>query len=305
MPAGMNEKKALIYFASGLRLNGVDNQAQLQATIDAAVRAGVTFWPVDARWRVASALLGDATQGSQGNQGMYSGTAALTQTDNFQRSQDTMYSLGADTGGKAQFDDNDLTRGIVQAQHAISDYYIVGYYTTNTAQNGHFRRVKIALKNGEAATLEYRQGYYASKVFTAFNEADRERQLEDALMLGDPITYLTVAMEINYFQLNRAECYVPMVVKIPGRELVLAKRMGAQHMLIVFVCEIKDELGGITVSNVRDSVNIKLSDATEAQLARQPVEYDTGFTLKPGRCSIKIWLAMMRRVGSGRTRRPS
>ena len=32
----LNEKKSLIYFASGLRLNGVDNEAQLQATVDAA-----------------------------------------------------------------------------------------------------------------------------------------------------------------------------------------------------------------------------------------------------------------------------
>ena len=45
----MSEKKSLIYFASGLRLNGVDNMAQLHATVDAAVRAGVSFWPVDAR----------------------------------------------------------------------------------------------------------------------------------------------------------------------------------------------------------------------------------------------------------------
>ncbi len=288
MLAGMNEKKALIYFASGLRLNGVDNQAQLQATIDAAVRAGVTFWPIDARGLVASAPLGDATQGSQGNQGMYSGTAAQAQTDNFQQSQDTMYSLAADTGGKALFDNNDLTRGIVQAQHAISDYYIIGYYTTNSAQNGHFRRVKISLNNGMAGTLSYREGYYAGKVFAAFNEADKERQLEDALMLGDPITDLTVSMEINYFQLNRAEYYVPMVVKIPGRELALAKRMGAEHTLIDFMCEIKDELGGITVSNVRDNVNIKLSDATAAQLSHQPIEYDTGFTLTPGKYSIKF-----------------
>lgn len=44
----LSEKKALIYFASGLRLNGVDNQAQLHATINAAVRAGVSFWPIDA-----------------------------------------------------------------------------------------------------------------------------------------------------------------------------------------------------------------------------------------------------------------
>jgi VWFA-related protein len=288
MLAGSNEKKSLIYFASGLRLNGVDNQAQLHATIDAAVRSGVTFWPVDARGLVASAPLGDATQGSPGNEGMYTGAAAQAVTDNFQQSQDTMYALAADTGGKALFDNNDLTRGIVQAQRAISDYYIVGYYATNTAQNGRFRRVKIALNPERPATLEYRQGYFANKIFTSFTEADKERQLEDALMLGDPVTELTVAMEINYFQLNRAEYFVPIVVKIPGRELALAKRLGAEHTLIDFVCEIKDELGGITVTNVRDSVKIKLNDATAAELAKRPIEYDSGFTLTPGKYSIKF-----------------
>ncbi len=284
----MSEKKSLIYFASGMRLNGVDNQAQLHATIDAAVRAGVSFWTVDARGLVASAPLGDATQGSPGNEGMYSGTAAQAATDKFQQSQDTMYSLASDTGGKAFFDNNDLTRGIVQAQRAIADYYIVGYYTTNDAQNGHFRRVKIALDPAQDASLDYRQGYFANKEFNRFNEADKERQLEDALMLGDPITDLTIAMEIDYFQLNRAEYYVPIIVKIPGRELALAKRFGAEHTLIDFVCEIKDEVGGITVSNVRDYVDVKLSDATAAELAKRPVEYDTGFTLLPGRYSIKF-----------------
>jgi VWFA-related protein len=284
----MSEKKSLIYFASGLRLNGVDNMAQLHATIDAAVRAGVSFWPIDARGLVASAPLGDATQGNAGNAGMYNGTAAQASTDRFQQSQDTMYSLAADTGGKALFDNNDLKRGIEQAQRAISDYYIVGYYTTDTAQNGRFRRVKITVDAPSDASLAYREGYYANKEFAKFTEVDKERQLEDALMLGDPITDLTIAMEIDYFQLNRAEYFVPIIVKIPGRELALAKRFGAEHTLIDFVCEIKDEAGGFTVSNVRDNVDIKLSDATTLELAKRPVEYDSGFTLLPGRYSIKF-----------------
>ena len=107
-------------------------------------------------------------------------------------------------------------------------------------------------------------------------------------MLEDPITDLTIAMEIDYFQLNRAEYFVPIVVKIPGRELALAKRGGAEHTLIDFVGEIKDLVGGTTVSNVRDNVNIKLSDATAAELAKRPIEYDTGFTLLPGKYSIKF-----------------
>ncbi len=63
----VNEKKSLIYFASGLRLNGIDNQAQMHATADTAIKAGVAIWTVDARGLVAQAPLGDATQGSPGN----------------------------------------------------------------------------------------------------------------------------------------------------------------------------------------------------------------------------------------------
>jgi len=284
----LNEKKSLIYFAAGLRLNGIDNQAQLRATVDAAVKAGVSFWPVDARGLVAEAPLGDATQGSPGNSGMYTGAASLASSNSLQRSQDTLYALAGDTGGKALFDNNDLARGIVQAQQAISDYYSIGYYTSNTAQNGRFRRVKVSLANDASASLTYRQGYYADKQFSRFTGVEKERQLEDALMLDNPITELSIAMEIDHFQLNRAEYFVPIVVKIPGRELALAKRGGAEHTLIDFVGEIKDLIGGGTVSNVRDNVNIKLSDATAVELAHRPIEYDTGFTLLPGKYMIKF-----------------
>jgi VWFA-related protein len=284
----LNEKKSLIYFASGLRLNGVDNQAQLHATVDAAIRAGVSFWPIDARGLVAEAPLGDATQGSPGNEGMYTGAAALAVTNDFQQSQDTLFALAGDTGGKALLDYNDLTKGIVQAQQAVSDYYILEYYTTNTTLDGKFRRVKISLNANTDAKLDYRQGYYSGKEFGKFTVADKERQLEDALMLDDPITELTIAMEIDYFKLNRAEYFVPIMVKIPGRELALAKRGGAEHTLIDFVYEIKDIYGGTTITNSRDDVNIKLSDATATELAHRPIEYDAGFTLLPGKYSIKF-----------------
>jgi VWFA-related protein len=288
MLGALNEKKTLLYFASGLRLNGNDNQAQLHATVESAIKAGVAFWPIDARGLVAMAPLGDATQGSPGNAGMYNGTSFQANEDRFQRSQDTLYALAADTGGKAFFDNNDLAQGIVRAQKAATDYYLIGYYTTNTAQNGRFRKVKITAPEDLHAALEYRQGYYANKVFGQFSGTEKERQLEDALMLGDSITDLTIAMEVNYFQLNRAEYFVPVTVKIPGRELALAKKFGAEHTVIDFVCEIKDEVGGTTVTNLRDNVDIKISDANAVELAKQPIAYSTGFTLLPGRYSIKF-----------------
>jgi len=284
----VNEKKSLIYFASGLSLNGIDNQAQMHATTDAAIRAGVVLWTIDARGLVASAPIGDASQASSGGQAMYSGVAAANFEQNFSGSQESLYTLAEDTGGKAFLDNNDLARGIVQAQQAISDYYILSYYTTNTDLNGKFHRIRLSLANNQEAKLDFRQGYYAGKEFKKFNDVDRERQLEEALMLEDPVTELTVAMEVDYFQLNRAEYFAPIVVKIPGRELALAKRKGANYTHIDFIGEIKDLAGGETVTNMRDSVNIKLSDATAAELAHRPIEYDTGYTLLPGDYSIKF-----------------
>ena len=282
----LNEKKSLIYFASGLRLNGVDNQAQLRATLNAAIRANVAFFPIDARGLVASAPMGDATRGSPGGIGMYTGGGAMAMATNLQTTQDTLYALAADTGGKALLDYNDLSMGIVQAQKAFSSYYILGYYSNNTTLDGKFRRISISLKE-LSAKLDYRQGYFAGKVFGKFTAADKERQLEEALMLGDPITDLTIAMEVNYFQLNRAEYYVPVVMKIPGSELALARRGGAERTVIDFIGEIKDEYG-TTIQNIRDKVDTKLSGETVAQLAKRPIEYVTGYTLLPGNYTIKV-----------------
>jgi VWFA-related protein len=281
------DQKSLVYFASGLRLNGVDNQAQLRATTNAALRANVSIFPVDARGLVATAPLGDATRASPSGVAMLNGQAAGTLMTNFQRSQDTLYSLAKDTGGKAMFDYNDLSLGIVQAAQAVTSYYILGFYSNHTALDGKFHRVKITLNGGLSADVSYRQGYFADKEFAKFNEADKERQLEDALMLENPVTDITIAMEVNYFQLNRAEYFVPVAVKIPGSELALARRRGAVRTMIDFIGEVKDEYG-ITIQNVRDRLDIKLSDQTAAQLAKRPIQYETGFTLLPGKYVIKF-----------------
>src|SRR4026209_732906 len=89
MLRALPEQKTLVYFASGLRLNGVDNQAQLRATTNAAIRANVVLFPIDARGLVADAPLGDATRASRGGIGMFSGQLANAASTNFQRSQDT------------------------------------------------------------------------------------------------------------------------------------------------------------------------------------------------------------------------
>ncbi len=220
----MPEVKTLVYFGSGLRLNGADNQAQLRATVNAAVRANVTLNPIDARGLVAAPPLGDASRPSPGGVGLFSGRLAEIAINKQQQAQDTLYALANDTGGRAMFDHNDLSLGIAQAAAAVTGYYMIGYYSSHNARDGRFRRVTVTLSPPRDADLSYRKGYYGEKEFSRFSNADKERQLEDALRLEDPITDIPMAMEVNYFQLNRAEYFVPISVRLPGGELL--KRAG-------------------------------------------------------------------------------
>ena len=283
----LNEKKVLVYFASGLNLNGVDNQAQLRATINDAIRAGVAFWPIDSRGLVALPPLGGAAQASLGNAAMYTGAAPLATITQFEQSQDVLYTLASDTGGKALLNSNNLAAGIVAAERSITSFYIIGYYTSNSTPDGKFRRVKITMTNEVAAKLDYRQGYFANKAFGKFTTADKERQLEDALMMENPVTELTMALEVNYFRQNSAEYFAPVMVKIPGSELALARKAGAAHTEIDFIGEIRDD-HGITIRNMRDHENIRFNDATAAEWEKRPIQYDTGYTLLPGAYQIKV-----------------
>src|SRR5581483_1092365 len=287
MLSALNEKKVLVYFSSGLNLNGTDNQAQFQATVNAAAKANVTFFSVDARGLVASSPLGDATRGSSGGAGMYNGRGAMAMMTALQKSQDTLYALATDTGGKALLDNNDLAMGIQNAEKFLNSYYIIGYYSKNEALDGKFRRIKLTYLGDPSAKIDYRQGYWAGKTFNKFTTADKERQLQDALMMGDPITELTIRMEVNYFQLNSAEYYTPVTFKIPGSELARARKGGAEHTSIDFIGEVKDEYN-TTVANVRDTVDKKLTGETAAQLAKQPIQYNTAFTLLPGTYTVKV-----------------
>ncbi len=287
MLGSLSEKKALVYFASGMSLTGIDNQAQLRATVNAAIRSNVAFYPVDARGLVATAPLGDATQASQGGQAMYSGSGQRTAQSNFQGQQESLYTLASDTGGKALLDQNDLSLGIVQAQKDIASYYILGYYSTNTALDGRYRRIKVAVKSNQTAKLDYRSGYFAGKDFKQFNSSDRERQLQEALMLGDPVTDLALALEVNYFRQAKDRYFVPVSVKIPGSDIELARRGGAESTRIDFIGEIKDAKGALA-GTVRDDITVKLKGENAGQLARHNLEYDTGFSLQPGTYTLKF-----------------
>ncbi len=294
------EKKALVYLSSGVEKTGVDNQSQLRATINAAVRANVAFYPIDARGLSALVPGGDASQSGPIGSKIYSGAGQRALKDSFNNQQETLYSLAADTGGKALLDSNDLTLGMRQVQEDMSSYYMLTYSSANKSDDGRYRRIQVKLAPNAAslrAKLDYRPGYYGPASFARMKESDKESELQMALQSENPVTALPLAVEIDYFRLTRAKYFVPISVKIPGSALAFRGKGSKQATELDFIAVVRDAKGRLA-STVRDTIPLKVDETRAAEVAVKQVQYDTGMTLAPGRYTLRF---VARENGEGKT----
>ena len=284
------EKKALVYISSGIQKTGVDNQSQLQATVNSAIRANVAFYPIDARGLMATPPGGDASQAAAVGNNLYSGSAQRSLMTNFHNTQETLDTLAADTGGKALLDSNDLALGMTQVQKDISSYYMLTYASTNAAEDGKYRRIQVKLAPKLAdlrAKLDYRQGYYAPTTFARTSGVNKEAQLQEALQSENPVTDLPIAVEVDYFRLAKAKYFVPVSVRIPGSALAFRNKGAKAATELDFIGEILDARGH-QASVVRDTIPVKVAAATAGEVGRKQIQYDTGFTLAPGKYKLRF-----------------
>jgi VWFA-related protein len=285
--AKLPEKKVMIYITGGISKTGVDNQAQLEASINAAVKANVALFPIDARGLMGDPPGGAASSASSRGTGVYTGSQYNSQRAGMNNSQETLVTLASDTGGKAFLDSNDLSLGIVQAQQEFRSYYILGYYTTNPALDGKYRKITVKLTNNTTAKLEARPGYYADKVWGKFTSADKEMKLQEALTAADPVTEIPLALEIDYFRISPTAYFVPISVKVPGSLIGLKDWKSGGETEFDFIGNVLNERKA-QVGYVRDNIKVHLDAASKETLANRSFHYDAGFTLAPGRYRLRF-----------------
>jgi VWFA-related protein len=294
------EKKALVYISSGIQKNGVDNQSQLRATVNTAIRANVAFYPIDARGLSALVPGGDATQAGATGTKLYNGSGQRSLKENFNNQQETLASLAIDTGGKALLDSNDLTDGIRQVQKDFSSYYVLSYVSSNTAQDGRYRRIQVKLAPRFAALkakLDYRQGYFGPTTFAHMRDVDKDAQLQQALMSDNPVTDLPLAVEVDYFRMEKNKYLAPISVKVPGSSLAFHSKGEKQATELDFIAEVFDARNR-PAATVRDTIPLRLAEDVAGQVVRKSIQYDTAVTLTPGNYRLRF---VARENGEGKT----
>ena len=297
--AYLNEKKSLLYFSGGIQRDGIENQASLHAAINAAVRANLAIYSVDARGLQAISPLGDASTGSLRGVSAFNGAALQNNLDANFNTQEVMATLSSDTGGKAFFDSNDFSPAFARIQHDTSAYYVLGYHSTDPRRDGRWRRLSIKVDRGNVK-LEYRPGYYAPADYKHATKDEREQQLQDELTSDLPATDMAVYLETLYFRLAPNRFYVPVSLVVPGSQIPFVKGGDRDKATLDIIGQVRDPAGH-DIGDVRDTVKLAVDESQ--QVRQKNVQYTTGFNLPLGKYHVKFVVRenMTGRMGSFET----
>jgi VWFA-related protein len=280
--APVEQRKAILYFSAGMQRSGEDNQVELRAAINAAIRSNVSIYPVDSRGLQAVVPGGDATHASGRGASLFSGRAVAQQFSALAASQETLTSLASETGGRAFTDTNDMGEAFARVAKDLSAYYLLGYSSTNPARDGRFRRIQVRVKR-DGLRVESRAGYYADRDFAHTSRADRETDLQNMLFAALSPTDLPVLVTPGYFRLSNDNYYVPVAVAVPGSAVPVPANKDTVTLDIAGF--VRDEQGR-PVGRIRQTLDLPSGGSNT--LAGKQILYQSGLTLPPGRFAVKV-----------------
>ncbi len=280
----VQQKKSLIYFSSGMDRTGIENQSELRAAVNAAVRSNLAIYTMDMRGLQALVAGGEAQNASLRGVSAYSGQSTINALNSNFTTQETLVTLASDTGGRAFLDSNDFSKIFKGVQQDTSTYYLLGYHSTNSARDGRYRRI-VVKSNVPGVKIDYRRGYYAPADYQHSTKDDKERQLEEELASEMPATDLPLYLGVAYFRLEGNKFFVPMSLVVPGSQIPFVRSSDRDKATLDVIGMVLDSQHH-PLNRIRDTVKLALSTSTEVQ--KKNVQYDTGMSLLSGKYHLKF-----------------
>jgi VWFA-related protein len=280
----VQQQKSLIYFSSGMNRTGIENQSELRAATNAAVRANLAIYTMDLRGLQAIVAGGEAQNASLRGVSAYSGQSMMNALNSNFTTQETLVTLASDTGGRAFLDSNDFSKVFKGVQDDTATYYLLGYHSTNPTRDGHYRRITVKV-NSPGAKIDYRRGYYAPADYRHSTKEDKERQLEEELASDLPATDLPLYLGATYFRLDGNRFSVPISLVVPGSQIPFVRSSDREKATLDVIGVVTDK-DRHPLTTIRDTA--KLAVDTSAEVRKKNVQYDTGLVLPRGRYHLKF-----------------
>ena len=143
-------------------LAGSTASAVLLDTHDAiasASRGNVSIYAIDPR----GLTTGDEDLITQSSTFPEQGAGLQSLQNELRLSQDSLRVLAANTGGFAALNRNDFNTAFDRIVQENSQYYLLGYYSTNSRRDGRYRKIQVRVKRPGLRVARARNGYYEAR----------------------------------------------------------------------------------------------------------------------------------------------
>lgn len=291
--ASLPGRKIVFFISDGFLLDtgprNSDPRGKLRAITDAALRAGVVIYTIDARGLFSGQL--DATnnvpldpQGRLESASLREGSSA----------QDALNALAGDTGGRALRNQNYFDRWVGKVLDETSNYYLLAWRPNSEAQtSSEFKNITARVIDHPEYTIRLPRGFLNSRSAPAKPPAIAEvpaqphRELQDALTALHPKHEIPLMLSVVYLDTPDHGPVLTASVRVANDALSYEGVAGKQSAAVDVVGVVVNDRGKpANTFQTRLTINSLGQDSDEPD--ESATIYNYRVPLKPGLYQVRI-----------------
>jgi VWFA-related protein len=269
-----------------------DSLSKLRDITNAAARSGVVIYSMDTRGLVAS--LDDISVEKPFDPG---GRLSMSDHQELAATQDGLNALAVDTGGKALFNTNDLTKGLEPAIKETSTYYLLAWKPdTESQKRSRFRNLEVKLVSHPDLTVRVRKGYFdldpvpppvvAKAQPTPTKTAPAK--LREAITSPYPDRSLPILLSADYYDMPNKGPALSTGIHIPGEFVTFGEGADGKIQAVIDLSAVYFDEKGVIKDSFMDRIVSTAPDLEKTKNFRNDIMFTYPAKLPPGLYQVRV-----------------
>jgi VWFA-related protein len=192
-------------------------------------------------------------------------------------------SLASDSGGGPIYP---IESELEKFDQQISNYYILGFQSSNPKHDGSFRKLQVNTEL-KGATLKHRSGYLDRRPIDVLASSKTEKTLTATLASSSVPVQLPIVFRPAYFFESSGFARVLIQARIATEKLALKKK-GDELAAEVNLMGVAYAEDGSTAARFSQTVPVSCEKEKEQEFRKEGFRYRNYFKLRPGKYRLKM-----------------
>jgi VWFA-related protein len=305
-------RKVIALLSDGFLLGGLreGRHYDLRRITDAATKAGVVIYSIDARGLVAVPPTMDASQSLNDSAGL-PGVRSRIENGSIEAQRDGLNALARDTGGIPIFNNNDLNLGLQRVLDDTRAYYLLAFEPAASYRDGRFRKLEVRVPGRSDLRVRTRKGYFSPDdqaaekeararamlaekekqkspdKLTAEAQAAKQTQIRKGLSALFPLRGIPLQMSASFINKPVEGLSGDIAAHLDASTLKFNEANDRYRATLEFIGMIFDE-NGKTAGSFSDRVDLNFTATALEDLKKNGINYSKFVGLNPGLFQVRL-----------------